>query len=288
MTTDFPQDDIDPRLKDGKWILQNAKTRWEHSKTHCPAESFWFGRTRYQELRDYMSGRQSISKYQKQMLGEKQADSSWLNVDWSVSPIMTTYIEKAVSKVLQRDFNMTCTAVNEQAKTDQDAYYNKLRVKLLMREALQQSNPDLLNNPAVKLAPGEPADLEELDMYMQYGYKHTMGMYAEMGINLAFKQNDIHKKRKATVTNIVGLGFGGYKDWIDESGREKFREVVPENMVISYCTQSDFSDAVHMGEVVFKTFGEIAKYFTPSEMEEIKKVAAGQYGNPSIVNGAWQ
>lgn len=284
--TSQPEDDIDPKLKDENWILRNVKWRWEQSRQYC-GNVMWHGREAIANMRTYMHGWQNVDTAKRQMLSDEQVDNSWINIDWSPRPLMTTYIEKAVAKILQRDFNIVCTAINEQARTDQDSFYNKQRIKLLMREALQKTNPKLLDNPALRLNPTEPQSLAELDMYMQYGYKHAMSMYGEMSVQMSFAENDIYSKRKDVVTDQVGIGLGGYKDWTDNNGKSRFRAVRPENMVFSYCKEKTFEDAVHAGEVVRKTFGQIARYFDKMTLKNIKEQSAGQWGNPSIDDTRW-
>jgi len=124
-------------------------------------------------------------------------------------------------------------------------------------------------------------------MQMKYGYKHQRAMESELGISLVQQQNNISEVRKRVCENLFDYGIGGYKEWIDSNGMVKIREIVPENLITSYCTKNDFSDMVHWGEVIFVSAADLAPYFKPEQIDYICKNVAGKYGNPNsypIVN----
>jgi hypothetical protein len=157
----------------------------------------------------------------------------------------------------------------------------------MMREAAEQMGGDVSNIPVLQQGEGEPEDAEQLKMQMKFGYKHQKAMESEIGISLIQNQNNIEEVRKRVVEILVKIGLGGYKEWIDPNGMVKFREVRPENLITSYCLKNDFSDAVHIGEVLYVSVADLAPYFKPEDLDYICKNVAGQYGNPNtwpIVN----
>jgi acyl-CoA hydrolase len=62
--------------------------------------------------------------------------------------------------------------------------------------------------------------------------------------------NNMDELRKRTVAELFDIGLGGYKEWLDDNGLTKERECIAKNMIISYCQKPDFSDAVHIGEII--------------------------------------
>lgn len=283
----YPTPTIDPRTKGYDYIMQYAKAAWNDGKSYTPATMFYYGKTRLAEIRQYGLGKQSISKYKKILLGDEVTDKTSFNVDWTPISFLTKFREIAISKILQRDFDIEAFCVDPLAKSEEDAYFNQMKVKIMMRQVAEQAGSELAESPVLQAATGEPQDMEQLMMQMKYGYKHQKAMESELGISLIQQQNNMAEIRKRVCENLFDFGIGGYKEWIDSNGLIKVREIVPENLITSYCTKNDFSDMVHWGEVLFVSAADLAPYFNPEQIDYICKNVAGKYGNPNsypIVN----
>lgn len=277
-----PDHDIDPRKKDKLWILNTVKYGWNMAKSFTPNEKFWFGRQSAIDRRRYAMGQNTIDKYKKQLLGEEATDNSGYNISWAVRPKMVEYREKTVAKLMQRKFNIIASIVDPVASNDANEYYMQMKVKLAARKAIAEHDPKLMDTPALQLQPGEPKNDEELEMYMQYGYKHRMAMEAEIATDLVLQQGNIQRERKKVIEGIVDDGFAGYKEWIDENGQVKFRACSEQRMVISYSNQPDFSDAYFIGEMIEPQLADIAQYFTKDELEDIKAHWVRETGNYDV------
>jgi hypothetical protein len=281
-TNTYPNQQIDPREKGYDWILAYCKAAWGDSRGYVPNNMLNFGQSKMNEIREYALGRQSTTKYKKLLNVDEQQDKTWLNIDWTPPSFLTKFREIAISKLVQRRYDINAFAVDPIAKSEEDKYFTEMKVKILMREAAQKAgSQELLNSPALALQAGEAEDLEQLKMEEQFGYKHVMSMEAEMAANLAMYQNNFEEKRKRTIENLFDFGLGGYTEYIDENGQVKLREINPENMVLSYCAKNDFSDLVHWGEVREVYVGDLAPWFTPEQMNQIVQSVAGRFGNPS-------
>lgn len=281
-TNTYPNQQIDPREKGYDWILQYCKAAWGDSRGYIPNNMLNFGQSKMNEIREYALGRQSTSKYKKLLNVDEQTDKTWLNIDWTAPSFLTKFREIAISKLIQRRYDIQAFAVDPLAKSEEDNYFNEMKVKILMREAAQKAgNEDLATSPVLAPAPGEAEDLEQLKMEQEFGYKHVMSMEAEMAASLAMYQNNFEDKRKRTIENLFDFGIGGYTQYIDENGQVKLRDVNPENMVLSYCAKNDFSDLVHWGEVREMYVGDLAPYFSKDQMDQIVQSVAGRFGNPS-------
>ena len=130
-----------------------------------------------------------------------------------------------------------------------DEYYAMLRTKLAMRTLLMQQNPDLASHPMISLQNGEPLDVEELELRMSLGEQFNRSMDAEMAIDLGFYENDYKAKRKRIYEDLFDLGVAGYKEWLGDDNKAKFRIVDPECVVISPTKDPTFKDIVHAGEL---------------------------------------
>ena len=282
MQSIFPNDQIDPKLKGYDFILAYSKAAWANSQAVTPVSSLFFARNKSEEIRMYALGKQSVEKYKKQLSGKDASDTSWLNVDWSPIPIIPKFREIAISKLMQRMYDITASAVDPLAKSQEDDYWAQMKAKIMMRQmALQQGSP-LANSPQLMPNQGEPEDLEQLEMEMQFGYKHNLAMQAEEAIQLTLGNNKVERERKMVCEDLYDYGIAWYKEWIDENGMVKFKRVNPSNVGTSYCERPDFSDAVYVYEIESVLLADLVPYFTDAQMENIVKEAAGKYGNPPL------
>ena len=274
----FPKHNIDPAKKDGKWLLQYTKAAWGD----CYGQDmFYHARELYSELRDYAYGKQGVDRYKPYMGVDKATDTSLWNVSWETRPVISKYMDIIVSKIMNLGRKAIATPIDPLAQDKADQYFAEVRAKILMREALQQVNPALANSPYLMPEPGEPQNMEELEMQERFGFKFNMAMEAEQGIELVQYQNNLPQKRLQVTKDIVHIGVGGYKDWLDENGQAKFRDCDPANVIMSYCRKSDFSDKIYVGEVIEPTLAELSQYFND---EELKNIEGAAKNNPIANN----
>lgn len=284
MEYNFPSHDIDPRQKNADWLLQFARAAYHTSKGNMPSTLLFNGRAKMEEIKLYTLGKPPIEKYKKILVGEEQTDQSWMQVNWTPSPILPKFREIAISKLLQRNYNINAYAVDSMAKTDEDKYFAEMMVKIAMRDVARKSGSPLADSPQLQPNPNEPQDIEQLQIEQQYGFKHAMAIQAENAVNLIFQQNKIEKHRKKTVENKFDFGLGGYKEWIDENGMVKFRAVNLENIGFSACKEYDFSDMDYCFEVIEVMVADLVPYFTADQIKDICERNKGQYGNPQSIN----
>jgi len=284
----YPDPMIDPRLKDSAWILQYVKAAYKDGRGYAPMNPVNAWQSKMAEIQMYKMGKQPIDNYKKQLLTDGQQDNSWLTIDWNPLALLPKYREIAISKLVQRKYDVQAFAVDALAKSEEDARFTKMKVKAVAREAAIKAGADITKIPALLPEPGEPEDMEALNMEQDYGYKHIMSMEAELAHTLIFQQNNGEELRKRTNEYNFDYGIGGYTEWIDENGMVKVRELDPEMLLLSYCSKNNFSDLSHWGEFREMYAGDLAPYFTKEQMETIISTVAGKWGNSQYFpfNGA--
>lgn len=280
----FPSHLIDPRDKGRDWILQYCKAAWNSWNNDNPREIFFNARYRYEVYKSYAMGDQSINKYKPLMGVDEESTESWLNVDWSIIPIIPKFRRIALGKLSKVDYNIVATPVDALANEENEAYFAMTKAKLIMREEAKKIDPSLLESPALQLSEQEAKDLEELEIQMKYTHKHQMSIEAEQGIKLVLEQNEISKLREQVREYLFDYGVAGYKEFIDSNGAIKVRAVNPRNIVINHCKKQDFSDASYIGEVIEMTISDLKQMagdqFTEEQYEDIARNVIGRYGNP--------
>lgn len=290
----YPQTDIDPYQKGFDWILQYAKAAYTDSNGYMINGSLNVGNYKFSEIKMYGLGKQPVDKYKKMKSPGSPQDGSWAAVDWTVPAFACKFREIGIAKVLQREFDIQCSVVDVLARSEEDQYFNQMKVKIIAREAVIQAGGDLANYPQLQQQPGEPEDIEQLEMMRDFGFKHVMAVEGENAVNLIHTQNDFVEIRKQCATDLYDYGIGAMTQWIDENGMVKERRINPEYLGLSYCEKPDFSDLIHWFEIIPTYVADLAPYYTKEQLDEICKSVVGKNGNPSqyipfsgIYNRAW-
>jgi hypothetical protein len=275
----FPESNIDPRKKDKSYILKYVKAAYNTSRGNMPS-SLYFGSKDMDTIRAYAQGAQSTDRYKQVLLTDENAEESWQSVKWDIVPILPKFREIAVARIYQQGIDVQANAVDDLSKSEEDKYFNKNKVKILMREVAEQMGSELADSPVLKPGQGEPEDMEQLEIEKEFGYKHVMAAEAELAIELSHGNSNFTENDKLVVENLIDFGIGGLTQWIDENGTVKERSIDVQRLILSYCTKKDFSDLVYWGEVQEVSLTDLAPYFSRSEMETLCNKAKGQWGNP--------
>lgn len=285
LTPLFPSHLVPASEKGYDWIMQFCKAAWYSWENDTPRNIFFHNRFNYEVYKQYSLGNQSINKY-KPLLGvDEQATETWLNVDWSVIPIVPKFRRIALGKLNKVDYNIVATPIDSLANEETNDYFAQAKAKLLIREEVAKMDPSLLDTPALRLDPKEAKDMEELEIQMGYTFKHQMAIEAEQGIKLVLEQNGVEKMREMIRSDLFDFGVAGYKEYIDSNGAIKVRTVNPRLLISSYCRKNDFSDADFVGEVLEMSISDLkqlaGKSFTEDQYELIAKNYIGLLGNPT-------
>lgn len=279
--------DLAQKNKDAAWFLQYARAAWRDFGRL--SDGFLYGGSdRYYLNRQYAMGNQPVSQYMKLLGVAEEADKTWLSIDETVRPIISTYRDMAISRILKSDYEVVATPVDSLAKSQMQDEINRLKTRIMLRQMAQESgDEEMINHPLLKAAPGEPYDLEELEARLQFGEQFIRSMDAELAISLGMQRNTYPKLREQWVQDLFDYGVAGYFDELCE-GQPKITRANPETLVVSYCEEPDFSDMVHGGAVINVKLTELATItdergnpiFTDNELQELASKCAGKWGNP--------
>lgn len=285
--TPYPDHLIDPRQKDSTWIKKYIKAAWSEFDTLSP-KIFYNIRQQYQTIKSYVQGSQTINKYKPWMGVDEDDDETYLNVDWSVIPIVPKYRRIALSKLYKAGYNIVASPIDPSAIEEKERELAVIKTRIALREELDKIDPSVAQEiPDLQPMPGDPTDIEELEIFSEYTYKHRMSIEMEDAIKLVFYQNQLSETRKQVIDDLFDFGVAGYKDWIDSNGAVRVRRVNPENLIVSYSDKKNFSDAQHVGEVIELTISELKQWagdqFTEDEYRKIAENVSGKYGNPRFM-----
>jgi hypothetical protein len=278
----FPRHDINPKEKNDKWFIKYCEAALRNAETES---NYIFSKSakNYEEIRDYALGKQSNTRY-KPMLGvEEVSDKSWYAIDWSIRPIISTVRDIVISKILLREFHITATPIDAMAKTKVDKFLAAATARIALKTAATQMGaPDLASMPALQPDDGEPSDADELQMQKNFGVKLSFAAEAEEGVKYIYNENNIYHHRKKVVESLFDFGVGGYKEELLDDGCIKVRSVNVSNIISNFCRDNDFSDMVHLGEIIEVSLQDLAEEdkFTKEDLLAISEQVAGKDGNP--------
>jgi len=281
----FPSHLIDSSQKDKKWIAQYLKAAWRDFSTYYPNQ-LYNGRDKYHETKLYMLGKQSVTRYKKLFQPSQTAneDQSWININWDILPIIPKFRRIALATLLKSDYSISVDAIDPIAQDDKKEFYAKNAAALILKDEFQKQgiDPSLVQDPDV-----DAANLKELDMYMNYSYKHRMAIEMEQALELIFSQNKIAQQREKVIEDLVDIGISGYKDYVDAGGNIKTRYVSPSNLVMSYSIDPQFEDVQYLGEVIEITISELKEIagseITEAQYEIIAEKYQNKLGNPALL-----
>jgi hypothetical protein len=279
----FPDHNQDPRLKLLKpFHLQFAKAAWQSWQIGMPVGSIFMAKTaEYEEELAYSMGRQSIDKHKKELLPEDENDESFTKISWEGRQDGVVLLNIAKSKLKKALYNILCTPINPTAKDAQDAEYRKQKVKIMMRQAAQQSAPELSDHPLLKKMPGEADDLEELQMEIDFNPKFVRAKDTEEAIQLVFYENEMDKILDQVADDLINHGAAIVENNLDENNKVVLERVPLNQFACSKTNQPDFSDITWYFRVRSTTLSDLSKYFEPDEITKLLHQVQGTNGNPT-------
>jgi hypothetical protein len=276
-TNNFPSHTIDAAAKDEKWIAQYLKAAWMDFSAYYPNQMY-NGRDKYHEIKLYMYGKQSVSRYKKLLQPRDVAneDQSWININWDILPIIPKFRRIALATLFKTDYNISIDAIDPIAQDDKKSFYADNAAKLILKKEYEKQglDPELIPSPE---APVE--DMKELDMYMNYSYKHRMAIEMEQALQLIMNLNKFENERAKVIEDLYDWGIGGYKEYFDSQNNIKIRRVNPMNMIMSYTTDPNFKDVQYIGEVIEMTISDLKQMAGDKLTEEQYQIIAEKYSN---------
>jgi len=273
----FPSHLIDSKKKNLDWIAKYVKSAWKDFQDSYP-DGFYNGKDRHHEIKLYMLGKQPITKYKRMLDPRKTAsgDESWFNIDWSVIPIIPKFRRIALGKLKKSSYNIVADTIDAVALDEKDKFYQKAATNIVLKEEFEKQG---LNIDSLGLGKKDPKDIDELEMHMNYSYKHQMASEMEQAIKLIMNTNNFEDTRKQIIEDIHDFGVGGYKESFDSSGNIKIRRVNPSNIVVSHTSDKNFKDIQYCGEVMEMSISDLKEMagnqITP---DQYKKIIDDQYG----------
>ena len=236
---------------------------------------FFQTRDEYHRLRLYARAEQSVRKYKDEMA--INGDLSYLNLDWKPVSIIPKFVDIVVNGMQDRLFHIKAIAQDPIATGKRTKFVNDIKEDMETEELINtvsdKMGVDISNVPEEE----RPQNEEELELYMQIGYKQGIEIAEEEAIWNVMMRNDYHEIKKQIDYDLVNVGIGIGKCTFNNTDGIKLEWVDPANVIYSYTERPDFRDCYYFGEVKRVKSNELKKEFpsiSDAEMEKIQELGS--------------
>jgi len=201
----------------------------------------------FNRLRLYARGEQSIGKYKNELAVD--GDLSYLNLDWSIVPIIPKFVDIVVNGMSDRLFKVEAYAQDVMSQQKRSKYQDVVEGQMASKDILENIQKDFDVDPFIVNADSLPTTDEELSLYMQLNYKPAIEIAEEEAINTLFADNHYDDIRKQIDYDITVLGIGCAKHEFLLGSGVQVSYVDPANVVYSYTEDKHFKDCFYWGEI---------------------------------------
>ena len=224
-------------------------------------------RYEFHRLRLYARGEQTTQKYKDEFA--INGDLSYLNLDWKPVPILPKFVDILVNGMQDRLFSIKAVAQDPIATDRRTRFVEEMEEDMNTQELLVELENtlgvDARNVPETQL----PSTSEELELYMQIGYKQGIEIAQEQAIDNIFMQNKYHELKKRIDRDLVVLGIGAAKHTFNNTNGIELQYVDPADLIYSYTEDPNFGDCYYFGEVRRIKVNELKKDFPDMSPEKI-------------------
>lgn len=234
----------------------------------------------------YAKGMQPQDQY-KPMLGiirnKGKKDISWRNLDWNILPILPTLVSVVKNKVLSQKKDVIIKAIDRQSQTEERTRKNEILTYLTNLHLAQQAEQDFGVPVESPLDPGAPlpANMQELELHLQMFPKDRYVMELYDNVERVKTVNNWTQIWEDVVDDLVSVGQGGTKCYIDINGSVRVRRVKKEALITNNIVNADFSDLTRIGEYIQMSISELRASvprgtFTEAEYAKMASTATGK------------
>lgn len=280
-TAGFPSHLIDPSIKQQpEWCL--TFIRGMHTSNSL-ISIFRDNADNYKQWRDYAKGTQEIDQYKEQLSSSNKKNkgkrnNTWKNLDYSIMPILPKFVRILEGMIMKEPRIIAVKGIDNESLDAERVFESKMAEWVFNREWLskvQGGSPNLQVNSPVAEGNPEPMTEGEIPLYKDLFYKDQNALELKDMIDTTLEVNKMTEQgRRDFVKDIIEVGVGGTKSFVDTNGFIKTRRVIPERIITNSCRKDDFGDISWVGEYLEMTIQELKQeagnQFTE---EEYKKIA---------------
>jgi hypothetical protein len=253
----------------GLQVGQAIQYEWfKKQGTGC---KFFDNRNEFHNRRLYANGLQSVSKYKGYMA--TNGDLSYLNLDWSIVPIIPKFCDLISNGMSNRDYAIKAFSIDPVSTENRISYRQKVKDEMDSQEFIQAAKEgagiDLSTMSPDKL----PQSDQELDLHMKLDYKPSIEISTELAVQSVLEENSFSAVVKSRYErDIVEIGIGAIKHRYSHTEGIKVEYVDPANLIWSYTEDPYFKDCFYWGEYKNVNISEVYKEYPNLSTEERERL----------------
>ena len=268
--TQFPSQSVDDATKASKEygleVARGIQNEW--FRKSAGTGRFLQNQREFHRLKLYARGEQSIQKYKDEF--SINGDLSYLNLDWKPVPIIPKFVDIVVNGMQDRLFTVKAFAQDPTSTKERTNFVEGVQEDILAKEFISEIEQKLGIDVANVKGDDIPQSKEELELYMQIGYKPSIEIAHEQAIDNVFKRNNYHELKKRLDYDQTVLGISCAKHTFNNTDGIKLEYVDPANLVYSYTEDPNFQDVYYFGEIKQIKSNELKKQFPGLSDEEFE------------------
>ena len=268
--TQFPSQSVDDATKASKEygleVARGIQNEW--FRKSAGTGRFLQNQREFHRLKLYARGEQSIQKYKDEF--SINGDLSYLNLDWKPVPIIPKFVDIVVNGMQDRLFSIKAFAQDPTSTKERTNFVEGVQEDILAKEFISEIEQKLGIDVANVKGDDIPQSKEELELYMQIGYKPSIEIAHEQAIDNVFKRNSYHELKKRLDYDQTVLGISCAKHTFNNTDGIKLEYVDPANLIYSYTEDPNFQDVYYFGEIKQIKSNELKKQFPSLSDEEFE------------------
>ncbi len=284
--TQFPSQSVSDAEKAsedyGMEVARGIQNEW--FRKNSGTGRFLQNQREFHRLRLYARGEQSVQKYKDEF--SVNGDLSYLNLDWKPVPIIPKFVDIVVNGMQDRLFTVKAFAQDPTSTKIRTSFVESVQEDIIAKDFIEEIDKtlglDVRNIPEGNT----PASEEELELYMQIGYKPSIEIAHEQAIDNVFKRNNYNELKKRLDYDQTVLGIAAAKHTFNNTDGIKLEYVDPANLIYSYTEDPNFDDVYYFGEVKQIKSNELKKLFPNLSNEEFDQIVkqSSNYNNYDYSN----
>ena len=284
--TQFPSQSVDDATKSsmdyGMEVARGIQNEWFRKSSGTGR--FAQNQRDFHKLRLYARGEQSVQKYKDEF--SVNGDLSYLNLDWTPVPIIPKFVDIVVNGMQDRLFTIKAFAQDPTSSAKRTQFMEAMLEDIETQEFIQEIDQKLGVN--VRNVPEEdlPINSEEMELYMQIGYKPSIEIAHEQAMNNCFLNNEYPELKRRLDYDQTVLGISVAKHSFNNTDGIKLEYVDPSNLVYSYTEDPNFQDVYYFGEIKQIKTNELKNQFPGLSNEKFDEIvkSSSNYKNYDYSN----
>ena len=252
----------------GKRVALAIEQEW--FKNDSGTTRFDSNQTSFHMRRLYAKGDQPVQKYKDELAID--GDLSYLNIDWSVVPVIPKFVDITVNGITERQFKVKAFSVDEYGTSKRTAYMESVLRDMNTKKITEFAKATL----GIDLAENDPATLpetkDEFELHMALDYKDTAEIAEEEALVKILGDNKYDETYERVVYDITTIGVGATKERFSTTEGIKVEYCDPANMIWSYTEDPYFNDVYYVGEIKTVHVNELVRQYPSLTPQDIKKI----------------